>query len=119
MGKYWETHDYDPLTVKYVDPAKEQSMLDHAKAIEEKQPMKQFNRLPPSLQKGEGYVYDITSHQVKNKELYERKQAGEQRWLDSKKITWDRESQMTQQGIRRQDRDEVRSLNRASYQRYV
>ena len=32
-------------------------------------------RLPPSLQKGEGYVYDITTHAVKNKELYDRKKA--------------------------------------------
>merc|ERR1712039_1126211 len=103
--KYWETHDYDMMSGEFVDPAKEQQMQQKQKDSEEAQSMLSFNRLPPSLQKGEGYVYDITSHQVKNQELYDRKQAGEQRWLDSKKITWDRESQMTQQGIRRQDRD--------------
>jgi len=31
-------------------------------------------RLPPSLQKGEGYLYDITTHTVKNEELYALKE---------------------------------------------
>jgi hypothetical protein len=29
------------------------------------QSMKSFNRLPPSLQRGEGFVYDITTHQAR------------------------------------------------------
>lgn len=39
-----------------------------------RQPLKHFNRLPPSLQKGEGFIYDITTHGIKNKDLYDRKQ---------------------------------------------
>jgi len=117
--KYWETHDYDLLTAEFVDPIKEQAMQGLAKEREEAQSMLQFNRLPPSMQKGEGYVYDITSHQVKNKDLYDRKQAGEQRWLDSKKINWERESLLTQRGIHQQEVAERRTLNRASHKRYV
>ena len=54
---------------RFLDPAKEEAYLQSVDVEMQKQPMKQFNRLPPSLQKGEGYVYDITTHVVKNKEL--------------------------------------------------
>jgi len=116
--KYWETHDYDPLLGKYVDPAKEQAALDRKAADEKLQPVKAFNQLPPSLQKGEGYVYDITTGIVKNQELYDKSKAAEQRWLDSKKATWTREANMTQQGIIKQDLDDARAHNRASHRRY-
>ena len=77
--KYWETHDYDTFECKYIHPDKEAFYQAREAEERERQPMKAFKRLPPSLQRGEGYVYDITTHVVKNQELYGRKKAEEQR----------------------------------------
>ena len=116
--KYWETHDYDCMSCKYYNPEKEADAKSKDKATEAAQPTKQFNRLPPSMQRGEGYVYDITSHQVKNEALYARKSAAEQRWLDSKKETWGRDAAARQRGIEQKDLEDNRALNRASHRRY-
>ena len=84
------------------------------------QPMKQFYKLPPSTQRSEGFVYDITSSStIKNADLNAKTEAKQQRWLDSKKINWERERQVTNQGIVRQDLDDKRAINRQSHQRYV
>ena len=82
--------------------------------------MKQFYKLPPSTQRSEGFVYDITSSStIKNADLNAKTEAKQQRWLDSKKINWERERQVTNQGIVRQDLDDKRAVNRQSHQRYV
>jgi len=117
--KYWETHDYDPLTCNYLDPEKEHAYLRGVEAESAKQPMKQFNRLPPSLQKGEGYVYDITTHTIKNHELYDRKKASEQAWFDSRSSTWKRDEEIRDRSAQRQQLDDQRATNRASHTRYV
>ncbi|KAL1500218.1 hypothetical protein AB1Y20_012887 [Prymnesium parvum] len=117
--KYWETHDYDPLTGRYLDAHKEQA---YVKTIEDeltKQPMKQYNRLPPSLQKGEGHVYDITTHVIKNKDLYDRKQAAEQAWFDSYSSSWIRDEEARHRSAQRQQLDDQRSINRAAHERYM
>ena len=44
------------------------------------QPMKQFYKLPPSTQRSEGFVYDITSSTtIKNAELNAKREAKAQR----------------------------------------
>ena len=55
-AKYWETHDYEPLMGKFLHPDKEAQYQEMLKNELAKQPLKSFNRLPPSLQKGEGFV---------------------------------------------------------------
>jgi len=117
--KYWETHDFDPLTLKYIHPAKEEAYLEQQRQQDAKQPMKQFNRLPPSLQKGEGFVYDITTHVVKNKELYDRKKASEQQWFESRAASWKRNEEIRDRSAVRQQLDDARAVNRAAHKRYV
>jgi hypothetical protein len=118
--KYWETHDYDPFTCTYLDDDKEAAFQVLKAAAMEEQPMKQFYKLPPSTQRSEGFVYDITSSStIKNAELNAKREAKQQRWLDSKKINWQRDIQMTKQGMVKQDLDEKRTVNRQSHQRYV
>jgi len=117
--KYWETHDVDPMTSKYVHPDKEAAALAAEAEDQLQQPMKAFNKLPPALQKGEGFVYDITSPAlVKNQELYDKTQAAEKAWLERKKETWNRETMMTQRGIADMEMDAQRTQNRASHTRY-
>jgi len=117
--KYWETHDYEPLTCTYLDPSKEDAFQRSQEVEMAKQPMKQFNRLPPSLQKGEGFVYDITTHVVKNKDLYDRKKASEQAWFDSRSWKWKRDEEIRDKSAQRQQLDDQRAINRAAHTRYV
>lgn len=116
--KFCETHDYDPFTCTFYDDSKEAAQLAREARVTEEQPMKSFRRLPPSLQKGEGYVYDITTHSVKNDELLQRKKTAERRWNDSKRELWERDTQMRERGFARQDAEAQRALNRASFARY-
>lgn len=117
--KYWETHDYDPLLVTFVDPEKEAQFHKAKEAELREQPMKQFNRLPPSLQKGEGYVYDITTHQVKNNELYDKKEREKQAYIDAKSITWSRPIEMRERGVERAALEAQRAINRSSHTRFT
>ena len=117
--KYWETHDYDTFECKFVHPDKEAYYQAVEAEETAQQPMKSFNRLPPSLQKGEGYVYDITTHVVKNEDLYGKKKAEEQRWIDSKKASWQRAANTREAGIEKQQRSEQMAINRQSHMRYV
>jgi len=117
--KFWETHDYEPVAGHYIDPSKEQrfqEMMEHELSY---QPMKSFNRLPPSLQKGEGFVYDITTHQVKNDELYEKELLKAERKTERDAQSWSRSENQRNDGLERQVLSETRAVNRQSHQRYV
>lgn len=117
--KYWETHDFEPLLGHYLQPDKEaayQKMLEGELA---KQPMKSFNRMPPSLQKGEGFIYDITTHQVKNDDLYSREVEKQMAKLGRDAQTWERNDKMRNAGLEKQILADTRSVNRQSHTRYV
>jgi len=116
--KYWETHDYEPIVGHYLQPEKEAAFQDAVSRELSKQSMKSFNRLPPSLQKGEGFVYDITTHQVKNGELYAQEQIKEAVKIERNAASWDRNESMRNQGLERQVLADTRAVNRQSHQRY-
>ena len=126
--KYWETHDYDPLLCTYAHPAKEAATSEAEAAELQKQPKKAFSRLPPSLQKSEGYVYDITSPAiVKDEELYEAQEAKARQWHEGTQATPYRsgtrsgklDRALAQQGFDRQELEASRAHNRASFTRYA
>ena len=116
--KFWETHDYNAFTCEFYDPSKEarQREVEAKSAVEQK--MKAFKRMPPSYQKGEGNIYDITTHVVKNEALDEKRKADEQRLFDSKRDTWERDKKVHEQMRRQTELAEQRTLNRGSHQRY-
>lgn len=115
--RFWETHDYNTFTCEFYDPSKEAGQRALEAQRMKEQPMKAFNRLPPSLQKGEGHVYDIITHSVKNEALNEQKKAAEQRSL-SKKDKWERDVRMRERGVQRAELQQQRMHNRGSYNRY-
>ena len=117
--KFWETHDYEPLAGHFVDPDKEAAYQDMIAMELEKQPLKQFNRLPPNLQRGEGFVYDITTHQVKNEELYQKESEKQARKTERDSLSWSRAEQQRNHGLERAELAERRAVNRQSHQRYV
>jgi len=116
--KYWETHEFEPVLQHYIQPEKEAAFQDFLAAETVKQPMKSFNRLPPSLQKGEGFVYDITSHEIKNAGLYQKELIKEAAQIERNAATWDRSESMRNQGLERQILADTRAINRQSHSRY-
>jgi uncharacterized membrane protein YgcG len=118
-AKYWETHDYEPLLGHYLDPTKEEQYQELVQHELGKQEMKSFNRLPPSLQKGEGFVYDITTHQVKNQSLYDKDQQKRMAKLERDAQTWQRNDSQRNAGLEKQVLSDTRAINRQSHQRYV
>ena len=117
--KYWETHDYEPLLGHYVMPEKEARFQEAMASELAKQPLKSFNRLPPSLQKGEGFVYDITTHQVKSEDLYAKEQRREEARIERQAHTWNRQEKMRNDGLERSALADTRAVNRQAHQRYI
>lgn len=118
-AKYWETHDYEPLLGHYLLPQKEAAYQELVQQELLKQDLKQFNRLPPSLQRGEGFVYDITTHQVKNEALQERELDKQRARLERDATTWKRAEDQRNAGLERQQLAQTRAVNRQSHQRYL
>jgi len=117
--KYWETHDFEPLLGHYLQPDKEAAYQGAIDDELSRQPMKSFNRLPPSLQKGEGFVYDITTHQVKNDGLYSKEVEKQMAKLGRDAQTWERNEKMRNAGLEKQMLADTRAINRSSHTRYV
>ena len=80
--------------------------------------MKAFYAMPPGYQRSEGYVYDITTHDVKNKDLYAKAHAKEQAFWDGKKATHARDTNIRQKGVDRQDLEAQRAINRFPFKKY-
>ena len=83
------------------------------------QPMKQFNRLPPSMQKAEGYVCSITNHTVQNADLYEKKKQDERKWREVKSRRYTQEAEIKATMEKQQQMEESRTTSRMSHQRYL
>ncbi len=62
MRRYWQTHNFDPLTQTYCDPDKEAAARHLAEASKSVQGLAQTARLPPSHRVSTGFAYDIVAH---------------------------------------------------------
>jgi len=64
--RYWQTHNFNPLTQTYYDPDKEaaaQHLIDISKTV---QGMAQQSRLPPTHRVSTGFAYDIVLHRPRD-----------------------------------------------------
>jgi hypothetical protein len=82
------------------------------------QPLKQFNKLPPSYQQGEGQVYSITNFSVQNPQLYRKFHESEQRTIAAKSAKWVREAEIKAKAEDRAAIEQTRTLQRISHNRY-
>lgn len=116
--RFWATHDYDLMTSKFHDPDKEARFRQLKSATEAEQPLKQFKKLPPSYQQGEGYVYSITNFSVQNPELYSKFDEKEQRAIALKSQKWEREADIVAKSQEKAEIDQTRTMQRTSHNRY-
>jgi len=66
VDKYWETHDFDPLTCSYYDGEKEDFYQKRLKEMLLTQGTNAINKLPPTLAASESLMYDICTGVVKD-----------------------------------------------------
>jgi len=116
--KFWATHDYNIMTQEFYDPDKEAQFQELKKNAEAEHTTRAFNKLPPSYQKGEGYVYSITNFSVQNPELYRTYEEKEKRAIDSKATRWHREAEIVEKAEERAAIETTRSSMRPSHNRY-
>ena len=62
VRRYWQTHNFDPLTQTYCDPDKEAAARHMAEASKSVQGLAQTARLPPTHRVSTGFAYDIVAH---------------------------------------------------------
>jgi len=68
VRRYWQTHNFDPLTQTYCDPDKEAAAQHLAEASKGVQGLAQTARLPPSHRVSTGFAYDIVAHVARDAE---------------------------------------------------
>jgi hypothetical protein len=69
LRRYWQTHNFDPITQTYYDPDKEAAAREIAELSKTVQGQAQRARLPPSVRICTGAGYDIVGHLTKDAEV--------------------------------------------------
>ena len=64
--KYWKTHDYDILAVRYCDAQKQQKYEQGLRDKERTHGVHQKEKWPPAVKYSEGSVYNIISNEIKD-----------------------------------------------------
>jgi hypothetical protein len=70
--KYWETHDYNPITVQYYDDDKEIKIRAKEIASKATHGSKNDDKLPDCYRYSEGKAYNILTLDVKNDDMIKR-----------------------------------------------
>lgn len=69
LRRYWQTHNFDPITQTYYDPDKEQAAKEILELSKTVQGVAQKARLPTSLRITTGAGYDIVGHVTKDADI--------------------------------------------------
>lgn len=69
LRRYWQTHNFDPITQTYYDPDKEHAAQEITELSKTVQGIAQRNRLPTSLRISTGAAYDIVGHMTKDADV--------------------------------------------------
>lgn len=115
--RYWQSRNLDPLTMTYVDPAKEDAYQAGVEASKATQGTAQRARRPPSLATSLGACYDIVCHRPKDADVLDLVDT-----MDGRKLrrftSWDVEAKQSGAGEEAEVRDGRRALSRAAQRRY-
>jgi len=116
--KYWKSHDFDMLAVKYCDPAKQEAYEQQLREKARNHGKRQKEKLPKSIRYGEGNVYNIVNNEIKDGnsilELDRTKNKSVASKLGSKV-----EEQIRTKAIEDDDMMETRAMNRVNPTRFT
>jgi hypothetical protein len=118
-AKYWKSHDYDILAVRYCDEGKEDQFQQGLKAKERTQGQRQKEKLPPSVKYGEGNVYDIVTNHVRDPNSSAIKDVDEKRNKSvASKQGYKIQEQIRTKAAQDEDLMETRAMNRIKPERF-
>jgi hypothetical protein len=66
--RFWQTHDFNPVTCEFYDQTKESLFKEARGVFEQSHGAVQRRRLPPKIRDSDGYLYDIVSMRTKDEE---------------------------------------------------
>eukprot|EP01034_Spumella_vulgaris_P021481 gene21481-27516_t len=115
--KFWDTHSYDPVKVRYYDENKEDLYQQQRQTLTEVHGIAGMLKLPPSVQYSDGNSYNILNHSVYDDQRLKATRVMEDRSLNRIKRR-DIEEKMRETGIVAADKSEVKTLNRVKYTRW-
>lgn len=117
LEKYWATHDYDPVRGKFYDAEKEQRYREQRQMLSDIRGTAQMLKLAPSAQYSEGNCYDIVNHSIHDDGKVTVSNTVADRSLHRMKRV-QKEIAAREEGNVKQEKDEVKKLNRVSYKRW-
>ncbi|GMH81409.1 hypothetical protein TrST_g1959 [Triparma strigata] len=115
--KYWKTHDYDILAVRYCDAQKQQKFEQDLREKERTHGNNQREKLPPSVKYSEGVVYDIISNEIRDGRAIQSVDDKRNKAVASKmgsKV----EEQIRTRALEEDDRLEAMSFNRINADKF-
>jgi len=116
---FWKTHDYDPVTVSYVDPDKEDEFQKIREEREKIHGKDQIEKLPNGVKYSEGALYQpINMRVVDEKRLQEidmKKKMAKQRY----NARYDYEKEVKDKDVVFDDKVNEQTLNRIRHERFM
>ena len=117
VRRYWQTHNFDPLTQTYCDPDKEAAARQVAEASKSVQGLAQISRLPPTHRVSTGFAYDIVHHVPRDLEALNTVDLMETRpWRIRTRLAT--EERLRREGEERSALESTRALNMVRTRRF-
>ena len=117
--KYWETHDYDPIKVTYIDPEKETQFVQENEEMAKTHGLDKIEKLPQSIKYSESALYQpINMRVVDADRLYEidmKNKLAKQRY----EMRYDIEKEYRLRDLEESERNKIQTVNRINHQRYI
>lgn len=118
VDRYWETHDFDPVTCTYYDKEKEVYYQRRIQEMLLTQGTNAINKLPPTLAASESLMYDICTGVVKDPHRLQQKIEADRATLEARASKIGAEEMMRVKGEVEQQRDIERKMARIAHTRY-
>eukprot|EP00286_Rhodomonas_abbreviata_P000735 CAMPEP_0181288654 /NCGR_PEP_ID=MMETSP1101-20121128/452_1 /TAXON_ID=46948 /ORGANISM="Rhodomonas abbreviata, Strain Caron Lab Isolate" /LENGTH=439 /DNA_ID=CAMNT_0023392799 /DNA_START=235 /DNA_END=1550 /DNA_ORIENTATION=+ len=119
VNKYWETHDFDPVTCSYYDEDKEKYYQKRIQEMLLTQGTNAINKLPPTLAASESLMYDICTGVVKDPQRLQQKIEADRAALENRASKIGAEELMRVKGEVDNQRDVGRKMARIAHTRYL
>ena len=119
VDKFWETHDFNPVSCSYYDQEKELYYQKRIKEMLLSQGSNAISKLPPTLAASESLMYDICTGVVKDPVRLRQKIEAVRIALENRASKIGAEERMRLGGDVRQDIAAERQLARVSHNRYL
>jgi len=117
LQKYWDTHNYDPIKVKYYDAEKEKTYHKQHAILETVQGSSLAQKIPPSMLYSEGNSYNILNHSIYDDHKLKATRTVQDQALNRMKVL-QVESRIKDERELKAEEAEKQKLNKVSFKRW-